>query len=230
MLSGTMRMVRQVIEEWYDQQGEDYLRRVIRPLEVLLLKHKKIVVKDSAVNAICYGAKLMIPGLLRFSDGIEIGDEVVLMTTKGEAIAIGIAQVREDEENELQMTTAVMASCDHGIVCKLKRVIMERDTYPRRWGLGPVAQKKKQLIAAGQLDKVRVERVNKEQNGKPNEKTPVDWYKVQPVIEVPPKEEKKEEKKEKKEKKDKEEKEEKKKEKKEKKEKKDKKEKKEKKD
>ena len=97
------------------------------------------------MNAICYGAKLMIPGLLRFSDGIEIGDEVVLMTTKGEAIAVGIAQ----------MTTAVMASCDHGILCKLKRVIMERDTYPRRWGLGPVAQKKKQLIAAGQLDKVR---------------------------------------------------------------------------
>ena len=52
------------------------------------------------------------------------------------------------------MTTAVMASCDHGIVCKLKRVIMERDTYPRRWGLGPVAQKKKQLIASGQLEKV----------------------------------------------------------------------------
>lgn len=45
------------------------------------------------MNAICYGAKLMIPGLLRFSDGIEIGDEVVLMTTKGEAIAVGIAQV-----------------------------------------------------------------------------------------------------------------------------------------
>lgn len=69
------------------------MRRVIRPLEVLLLKHKKIVVKDSAVNAICYGAKLMIPGLLRFSDGIEVGEEVVLMTTKGEAIAVGIAQV-----------------------------------------------------------------------------------------------------------------------------------------
>ena len=40
----------------------------MRPLEVLLIKHKKIVVKDSAVNAICYGAKLMIPGLLRFSE------------------------------------------------------------------------------------------------------------------------------------------------------------------
>ena len=57
---------------------------MVRPLEVLLIKHKKIVVKDSAVNAICYGAKLMIPGLLRFSDGIEVGEEVVLM---GEARA-----------------------------------------------------------------------------------------------------------------------------------------------
>ena len=66
---------------------------MVRPLEILLLKHKKVVVKDSAVNAICYGAKLMIPGLLRYSDNIEIGDEVVLMTTKGEAIAVGIAQV-----------------------------------------------------------------------------------------------------------------------------------------
>ena len=36
-------------------KGEGYLRRVVRPLEVLLLKHKKIVVKDTAVNAICYG-------------------------------------------------------------------------------------------------------------------------------------------------------------------------------
>ena len=72
----------------------------MRPLEVLLIKHKKIVVKDSAVNAICYGAKLMIPGLLRFSDGIEVGEEVVLMTTKGEAIAVGIAQVRETRAGE----------------------------------------------------------------------------------------------------------------------------------
>lgn len=73
---------------------------MVRPLEVLLIKHKKIVVKDSAVNAICYGAKLMIPGLLRFSDGIEVGEEVVLMTTKGEAIAVGIAQVGEARVGE----------------------------------------------------------------------------------------------------------------------------------
>jgi H/ACA ribonucleoprotein complex subunit 4 len=44
------------------------------------------------------------------------------MTTKGEAVAVGIAM----------MNSAGMASVDHGSVCKIKRVIMERDTYPRR--------------------------------------------------------------------------------------------------
>ena len=61
----------------YDQtKDENYLRRIVMPLETLLISFKRIVVKDSAVNAICYGAKLMIPGLLRFADGIEVGDEV----------------------------------------------------------------------------------------------------------------------------------------------------------
>ena len=70
--------------QWmYDNlKDESYLRRVIMPLEVLLTNYKRIVVKDSAVNAICYGAKLMIPGLLRYESGIEVGEEVVLMTTK----------------------------------------------------------------------------------------------------------------------------------------------------
>merc|ERR1712238_579920 len=136
-------------------KDENYLRRVVMPLETLLTNFKRVVVKDSAVNAVCYGAKLMIPGLLRFADDIDVNQEVVLMTTKGEAIATGIAQ----------MTTSVMATCDHGVVAKIKRVIMERDTYPRRWGLGPMAQRKKGLIKEGKLDK----------HGKPNPSTPKDY-------------------------------------------------------
>lgn len=31
----------------------------------------------------------MIPGLLRYESGIEINEEIVIMTTKGEAIALG---------------------------------------------------------------------------------------------------------------------------------------------
>ncbi|KAG8927157.1 centromere/microtubule-binding protein cbf5 [Tulasnella sp. 418] len=131
--------------QWlYDNtRDESYLRRVIRPLESLLVGYKRIVVKDSAVNAVCYGAKLMIPGLLRYEADIEVHEEVVLMTTKGEAIALAIAQ----------MSTADLSTCSHGVVAKVKRCIMERDTYPRRWGLGPRALEKKKLIKAGKLDK-----------------------------------------------------------------------------
>lgn len=70
--------------QWMKDNFKDeiYLRRVIMPLEVLLTSLKRLVVKDSAINAICYGAKLMIPGLLRFENGIEIDEQVVLMTTK----------------------------------------------------------------------------------------------------------------------------------------------------
>lgn len=72
-----------------NHKDETYLRRVIRPLEALLTNHKRIIMKDSAVNAICYGAKIMLPGVLRFEDGIELGQEIVIITTKGEAICIG---------------------------------------------------------------------------------------------------------------------------------------------
>ena len=128
---------------WEHHADEAYLRRVIRPLESLLVGHKRIVVKDSAVNAVCYGAKFMIPGLLRYEAGIEIDEEVVLMTTKGEAIALAVAQ----------MSAADLATADHGVVAKIKRCIMERDTYPRRWGLGPKALEKKKLKEDGKLDK-----------------------------------------------------------------------------
>ncbi|KAG2044704.1 putative rRNA pseudouridine synthase [Suillus americanus] len=145
--------------QWmYDNtRDESYLRRVIRPLESLLVGYKRIVVKDSAVNAVCYGAKLMIPGLLRYEADIAVNEEVVLMTTKGEAIALAIAQ----------MSTVELATCDHGVVAKVKRCIMERDTYPRRWGLGPMALQKKKMVKEGKLGKY----------GEKNEATPAEWSK-----------------------------------------------------
>lgn len=136
-------------------RDEKYLRRTVMPLELILCSYPRIVVKDSAVNAICYGAQLMIPGVLRFEKNIEVGCEIVMMTTKGEAIASGIAQ----------MTTAVISSVDHGVVAVIKRVIMERDTYNMRWGFGPRASDKKKLILAGKLT----------EKGRPNEKTPRNW-------------------------------------------------------
>ena len=35
----------------------------------------------------------MIPGLLRYESGIEMNEQIVIMTTKGEAIALGMWKV-----------------------------------------------------------------------------------------------------------------------------------------
>lgn len=42
------------------------------PMEVLLTSYPRVVVKDSCVDAVCYGAKLMIPGVLKFESDIEV--------------------------------------------------------------------------------------------------------------------------------------------------------------
>mmetsp|Transcript_19206 Transcript_19206/g.32727 ORF Transcript_19206/g.32727 Transcript_19206/m.32727 type:complete len:260 (-) Transcript_19206:69-848(-) len=129
---------------YYEQYGkEEYLRRVIMPLEILLTTYPRIVVKDTSVNAICYGAQLMLPGVLRYESNIEVGTECVLITTKGEAISLAIAQ----------MSTSTIATCDHGIVARTKRVIMDRDVYDKKWKLGPYAKKKEELKQQGKLDK-----------------------------------------------------------------------------
>merc|ERR1712136_567168 len=130
----TMHDVMDAQYQYDHHRDESYLRRVISPLEKLLVNHKRV---------------------LRYGDGIELNQEIVLVTTKGEAICLAIAL----------MTTAVIASCDHGVIAKIKRVIMERDTYPRRWGLGKKATLKKAMIKRGLLTKY----------GKPNEQTPKDY-------------------------------------------------------
>jgi H/ACA ribonucleoprotein complex subunit 4 len=80
----------------------------------------------------------------------------VVITSKEEAICMATAL----------MTTAVISTWDHGIVAKIKRVVMERDTYPRKWGLGPKRSQKKMMIKQGPLDK----------HGKPTDTVPAIDY------------------------------------------------------
>lgn len=105
-------------------KDERVIRRVVQPLESLLVGYPRIMVKDSSINAICYGAKLSVTGILRFDRNIDVGTDVVMMSSKGEAVALGTALV----------SSAEMKILDHGLVCKTKRVIMEKDLYPRSWG------------------------------------------------------------------------------------------------
>lgn len=105
--------------------NEKYLRKLIKPLESLLLSYKRIVLKDSAVGAICAGSKLSAQGIYMFDKRIVTGETVVLCTAKGEAVSIADAMVSGEEMDKMLS----------GFVASSKRVIMEIGTYKKTWGI-----------------------------------------------------------------------------------------------
>ncbi|MDR0372868.1 MAG: RNA-guided pseudouridylation complex pseudouridine synthase subunit Cbf5 [Nitrososphaerota archaeon] len=102
------------------------LCRFIEPLETALVQLPKIVVRDSAVDALCHGASLTAPGVLQVDTGIEKGSVIAIFTLKGEAVALGRAQVSTQEIVDMR----------HGAVAVLARVLMQRNVYPRVWKTG----------------------------------------------------------------------------------------------
>lgn len=45
------------------------------------------------VNVVCYGVKIMLFGVLRYEDGIEVNDEIVIVIIKGEVVVFGMYDV-----------------------------------------------------------------------------------------------------------------------------------------
>ncbi|MFN3527502.1 MAG: RNA-guided pseudouridylation complex pseudouridine synthase subunit Cbf5 [Candidatus Altarchaeaceae archaeon] len=115
--------LRDAYEIWKETGDEKELRRVILPMERGIVNIKKIWIKDSAVNSLCYGGNLNIPGIAKLEKGIKVNDDVALLTLKNELIAIG-KSLRTSEE---------ILKMESGEAVDVERVIMERDVYPRRW-------------------------------------------------------------------------------------------------
>jgi len=112
--------------EWQEQKDDAILRRFVQPMENALALLPKIVVRDSAVDALCHGANLTAPGVLSLDSGMKEGSVTAILTLKGEAVALAQALVSSDE----------MAKLDHGAVAALRRVVMPRGTYPKVWRSG----------------------------------------------------------------------------------------------
>ena len=107
---------------WRDE-GDQGITNIIRPVEDLLVHLPAIVIRDSAVDAICHGAYLMLPGISQVDTGIEPGDEVAVMTLKGEGVAIGTAC----------LATRDLVGQDQGVAVETNRVLMRKNTYPALW-------------------------------------------------------------------------------------------------
>ena len=62
-----------IFQSWKASSDEERIRKLLRPLEDMLVDLPKIEVKDSAVDAICHGADLAIPGISAVSKKLKRG-------------------------------------------------------------------------------------------------------------------------------------------------------------
>ena len=119
----TMLELVDAIDRWRQEGDESRLREVIRPVESALGLLPKIWIRDSAVDAVCTGANLAMPGILRFESGIEKGAMVAVLTQKGEGVALMSALASGEH----------ILGAEHGLAAKPVRVLMPRGSYPRMW-------------------------------------------------------------------------------------------------
>ncbi len=108
---------------WQQNGREDWLRSMLMPMEVLVEPLPKIVVKATAVDAICHGADLNVQGIHMLDEDIRKNALVAMMTARGELIAIG----------RMAMSTSKIMATSQGKAVDTERVFMDEGHYPKMW-------------------------------------------------------------------------------------------------
>lgn len=101
-------------------------QKLLIPIPFVLRHLKKIVVKDSAINSICYGSNLMSNGILATEEDIPKGQRVILVTKKKEIIALG----------EMCYSIEILFKNYQIKAVVIKNVLMKKNVYSKKWGFG----------------------------------------------------------------------------------------------
>ena len=116
---------------WEEKKDDAKLMKIIKPVESALSELKSVIIRDSAVDALCHGAQLAIPGILKISPNLKKGDIVGVYTQKGEAVALAESTMSEEE----------IRDAVKGYAFETKRLIMAPNTYPKKWRTNPSSPK-----------------------------------------------------------------------------------------
>jgi len=116
---------------WEEKKDDTKLMKMIKPVEYAFSELKSVIIRDSAVDALCHGAQLAIPGILKISPNLKKGDIVGVYTQKGEAVALAESTMSEEE----------IRDAVKGYAFETKRLIMAPNTYPKKWRTKPTPPK-----------------------------------------------------------------------------------------
>ena len=106
-----------------EKNDEENLRNVIKPIEICFKDLPTVVIRDTAVDALCHGAQLAIPGISELSPSIQKNDLVAIYTLKGEIVGLAQSLMNINE----------IVSNKNGISFTMNRLIMKPNTYPKGW-------------------------------------------------------------------------------------------------
>ena len=123
----TMHELTDAYYTWKENNDSEKLRNIILPIEHTLSEIKSVVIRDSAIDSLCHGAQLAIPGILQISPGLKQNDLVAIYSQKGEIVALAEALLSEPEIKEN----------NKGYAFQTKRIIMKPNTYPKSWRTSP---------------------------------------------------------------------------------------------
>lgn len=119
----TMQQLADAYWLWQEKGEEDAMLRILHPIEDMLSDLPRVVVKDGAAAALSHGAPLLRPGVVSIDEDLNVGSEVLIVTMKGEAVAIA----------KMSQNSKVIPDMNQGEVAKPNCVLMKEDTYPRSW-------------------------------------------------------------------------------------------------
>lgn len=119
----TLHDLKDAYVEYKESGDEKALRKCIYPMEFGLRHMPKIIIKDSAVDALACGAHLGVQGISALETGIKPQDIVAVYTHKGEAVSIGHALMSSDD----------LFKNKEGQAMKTIRVVMKPGVYPPGW-------------------------------------------------------------------------------------------------
>jgi H/ACA ribonucleoprotein complex subunit 4 len=119
----TMQQLADAYWLWKEKGDSSAILRILHPVEDMLSGVPQIVIKDGAAAALSHGAPLLRPGVISIPEDLGVGSEVLLVTLKGEAVALA----------NLVQPSKVIPEMTQGEVAKPNCVLMREDTYPRSW-------------------------------------------------------------------------------------------------
>ncbi len=127
----TLHQLADAFALWEEKKDETKLMKIIKPVEYAFSELKSVIIRDSAVDAMCHGAQLAIPGILKISPQLKKGDIVAIYTQKGEAVALAESTMSEEE----------IRDATNGYAFETRRIIMTPKTYPKKWRTKPTSPK-----------------------------------------------------------------------------------------